>query len=86
MQSQWIGSDLELSWINPTTDGNWGEVDQLRIVAFDNNNQTVLQIRLAADNTSVIIPADLVSQSAMLLGGACLLSGRSRPSPMTTTA
>ena len=72
MQAQWIGSDLELSWTAPTGDANWNEVDQLRIVVFDNNNQTVLQIRLAPGDTSVIIPAALVSQSATLLGGVAL--------------
>ncbi len=72
MQAQWNDTDLELSWSNPITESNWNEVDQLRIVLFDNNNQVVLQIRLAPEETSVTVPADLIAQSAALLGGDSL--------------
>jgi hypothetical protein len=70
MVAQWNGGDLGLSWTNPTSDSNWGAVDQLRVVVFDDLGNSVLYIRPAKNDESVTIPSTLVSDAATLRGGS----------------
>jgi hypothetical protein len=74
MQAQWNAGDLELTWTNPdpSVEPNWSEVDQLRIIVFDNLGNDVLFVRLAPTAESVMIPAALLSQAQGLLGGTSL--------------
>ena len=70
LKSRNINGDLELSWVNPTTDPNWKEVDELRIIVFDGNGSDVLYIKAYPANSIVTIPASLVSQAAALGSGS----------------
>jgi hypothetical protein len=72
MLADWNDGDLVLSWDNPDTDSAWSEVDQLRIVVFDNNGDVVLIVKVPPTETTVTIPSALVDQSATLLGGNSL--------------
>ncbi len=72
MLSDWNDGDLVLSWDNPDTDPAWSEVDQVRINVFDNNDNVVLRVKTVPSETTVTIPANLVSQAATLLGGDSL--------------
>lgn len=68
MAALWDGGDLELSWVNPTSEGNWIEVDQLRIVIFDDLGNSVLYIRVSPGEESVVIPSALITQAVNLHG------------------
>jgi hypothetical protein len=72
MSAVWNEGDLQLSWSNPTSESNWDEVNQLRIVITDNLGNSVLYVRPAVTDESITIPAALVAQSAALQGGSGL--------------
>lgn len=72
MTAQWSGGDIELSWSNPTTEANWDEVDQIRIVILDDLGNSVLYIRVPTTDESLTIPLALIAQAAILQGGSRL--------------
>ncbi len=72
MSAQFSGDELRLSWDNPTTEPNWNEVDQLRIVIFDNLGNSVLYVRPAVTDTSITIPTSLLDEAKRLVGGSSL--------------
>jgi hypothetical protein len=74
MSSELSNGDLVLSWSNPDTEDNWSEVDQLRIVIFDNLGNDVLLVRLLPTDQTVTIPASLVAQAEVVNGGSALYS------------
>ncbi len=73
MNAEWSGGDLVLNWIIPKEKENWEEeVDQLRIVIFDELGNEVLYVQVALTDERVILPADLVTQAVNLQGGSSL--------------
>jgi hypothetical protein len=76
MSAQYNGGDLQLNWSNPTADANWRAVDQLRIIISDNLGNAVLLLRPETTDTSITIPAALVTQASSLGGGDSLASWR----------
>lgn len=76
MSAQYNGGDLQLNWSNPTADANWRAVDQLRIIISDNLGNAVLLLRPETTDTSITIPAALVTQASRIGGGDSLASWR----------
>lgn len=70
MQSAWVGSDLVLSWTNPTAAANWAEVDELRIRLFDGTGAAVLYVKLNPATNTVTINNGLYIQAAGLGNGS----------------
>jgi len=55
--------DIVMTWVNPTSDANWNEVDQLRIIFFAADSSTeLLYVRVNPIVETVTIPASVVSQ------------------------
>ena len=69
------GDDLVLSWDNPDTEDNWGQVDQLRIMLYDETgNSLALRVASQTDGVpptieSITIPADMLTDVEELMGG-----------------
>ena len=63
-----VAGDLTLNWTNPTTETNWAEVDQLRIVLYIASGSEVLYIRPALTAQTITIPASLITQVVSTLG------------------
>jgi hypothetical protein len=68
MSSAWSGQDLVLSWVNPTGEANWSEVDQLRITLFDGAGNTVLMIRGTSELDTVTIAGNFLDQAEAIHG------------------
>ena len=66
MQSAWVGNDLALSWVNPTSSTNWSEVDILRIKLLDSSGKVVLFMSLSPTADTVTISNNLLVQAAGL--------------------
>lgn len=76
MSAIWQGGDLQLSWSNPTTEPNWDQVKQLRIVIEDDLGNKVLYVRPPTTDESITLPEALLSQAAGLRGGNALQKWR----------
>ena len=60
MSASWSGSDLNLSWTNPTAATNWSSVNQVRIVLKDASNQDVAYVKVPLASSSVVLPAAML--------------------------
>ena len=69
LEAQWVGSDLTMSWMNPTSDPQWAKVDQLSVVLLDGHNTQVLQVRLPPTATHTTVSGTPLSQAAQLGDG-----------------
>jgi hypothetical protein len=74
MQAQWSNGDLVLSWTNPTYEVNWLEVDQMRVVLFDADNNDVVFVSVNVTDETVTLPAALVNKAAVLYNGSGISS------------
>ncbi len=61
--------DLTLSWTNPTTEANWSEVDQIRIVLSDQDGNDLLYVKVKPSDNTVTIPSDAKAIAESISGG-----------------
>ena len=61
MQSEWSDGALVFSWTNPTSETNWSEVDQIRVLLFDSEDEDLLSIKLDPTADTVTLPATLIN-------------------------
>lgn len=72
MQLQEEGNgDLTLSWTNPTSEPNWSEVDQLRIILTNIDSNEVLWVKVNPADNTLTIPSN-VKEDAEALGGGMI--------------
>lgn len=64
-----IGGDLQLTWVNPTSDAQWSEVDQIRILLYDGTGKYIFHSILNATEELFTIPAAVLTQAAALGDG-----------------
>lgn len=61
MASEWSDGALVLSWTNPTSEANWSDVDQIRILLFDTENEVLLRVKLDPTADTVTLPAAMIN-------------------------
>ncbi len=71
MDAQWAGTDLSLTWTNPTGAANWGAVSRVYVVLFNTSGDPVVYARVPPNATSLTIPSAVLG-AALALGGGPL--------------
>ena len=64
-----LNGDLTLSWTSPTSDPNWSEVDQLRVILTSAAGNDVMAVKVNPAANTVTIPSSVKTDAEALGGG-----------------